>query len=1424
MVIGGEICEALSQLKITRAMNIRICFIMLFCFVGGSIAKSNIFTWANTNGGDWNVATNWSPNQVPAPGDDVIITNSGTYTVTNNSSATLGNLTLGSTNGIQTLILASLTLNNAGLVSSNGVLYWNSGTINGSLTLAPGGVLNITNATTYSIFGSLTNNGTVNWSVGNLYGYGPPSYSGQIYNAGLWNAQFDGTLTLASGTPAFINVGIFRKSGGTGITSIGWNFSSTGTFDVQTGSLSASAWVSNSILHGYYVGAISVADTNATVLVASNAVVNWTGGTVNGTLTVAPGGMLDITNNTTYSIFGSLTNNGTVNWSSGSIYGYGPPGYNGLIYNTGLWDAQFDGSLTAASGTPAFINAGTFRKSGGTGITYLAWNFSSTGSFDVQTGSLSCSTWAGNNNTLNGNYTGSGTINSGVSLTVASNAVYNWNSGEIDGSLTVAPGGLLNITNNTTYTIFGSLTNNGTVNWSSGSIYGYGPPSYNGLIYNAGLWDAQFDGTLLLASGTPAFINAGTFRKSGGTGTTTIGWDLTSTGSFDIQTGSLSTSAWVGNNILNGGYTGSISVNTNTTITVPASVTVNWTGGTIAAGGVLNVASNGIVNWGGGEVDGSLIVAKGGVLSITNNTTYSIFGALTNNGTVNWSAGNLYGYGPPSYNGLIYNAGLWNAQFDGSLTPASGTPAFINVGTFRKSGGTGTTSIGWSLTSTGTFDSQTGALSCSTWMGNNTLNGNYTGSSTLNSGVVLTVASNAFLNWNSGEIDGSLTVASGGSLNITNATTYSIFGSLTNNGTVNWSAGNLYGYGPPSYNGLIYNAGLWNAQFDGSLTLAAGTPAFFNTGIFRKSGGSGITYIYWNFTNNIGVLDAQTNNISLIGNYDLTGGTMNFGINNLTNYGTITLAGAAPLTGTVSATLNNGYIPIGGNSFTNLFYGSFTGVFTNAVLPFADAWSTNYQPTYFVLNVLNARPILTALATNTFTVNELTSLTVTNNATDADVPPQTLTYSLAAGLSGMLVNPFTGVFTWTPQQTNSPATNTVAVAVTDNGTPPLSATNTYTVIVKEVNVPASLPTIATQNVNELTLLTVANGATNFNIHSTIAGYTLVNPPANMVISAGGIITWTPAQTQSPSTNLITTIVTNSNPYDLVNPRLTSTNQFTVIVKEVNVPAALPTIATQVVNELTPLTVTSSATNFNIHSTIAGYALLNPPTNMVISASGIITWTPAQTQSPGTNLITAIVTNSNPYDLVNPQLTSTNQFTVIVKEVNVPATLPVIATQTNTLLKLFSITNSATEPNLHSLTGNYQLLFAPAGAAINNSGVITWTPVPNQSLTTNTITTVVTNSNPYDLVNPHLAATNSFSVIVVPNTMATNLTTLNSGGTNLTLSWPADHTGWRLEIQTNTVARGIGSNWVAIIGSVATNQVVVPIAQTNGAVFLRMIYP
>ena len=56
----------------------------------------------------------------------------------------------------------------------------------------------------------------------------------------------------------------------------------------------------------------------------------------------------------------------------------------------------------------------------------------------------------------------------------------------------------------------------------------------------------------------------------------------------------------------------------------------------------------------------------------------------------------------------------------------------------------------------------------------------------------------------------------------------------------------------------------------------------------------------------------------------------------------------------------------------------------------------------------------------------------------------------------------------------------------------------------------------------------------------------------------------------------------------------------------------------------------------------------------------------------------------------------------------------------------------------------------------------------------------------------LTTSGTLNVIPAVNTNPTNITTSVSGNV-LTLSWPADHTGWRLIVQTNNLAAGISLN-------------------------------
>jgi hypothetical protein len=77
--------------------------------------------------------------------------------------------------------------------------------------------------------------------------------------------------------------------------------------------------------------------------------------------------------------------------------------------------------------------------------------------------------------------------------------------------------------------------------------------------------------------------------------------------------------------------------------------------------------------------------------------------------------------------------------------------------------------------------------------------------------------------------------------------------------------------------------------------------------------------------------------------------------------------------------------------------------------------------------------------------------------------------------------------------------------------------------------------------------------------------------------------------------------------------------------------------------------------------------------------------------------------------------------------------------------------------------------------------------------------------------------------VVANGPSGQATLTNSvSGNVLSLSWPAGQ-GWRLQMQTNSLATGLSTNWVYVTdSSVSSTNVTVDPAQP--AVFYRLMYP
>ena len=87
----------------------------------------------------------------------------------------------------------------------------------------------------------------------------------------------------------------------------------------------------------------------------------------------------------------------------------------------------------------------------------------------------------------------------------------------------------------------------------------------------------------------------------------------------------------------------------------------------------------------------------------------------------------------------------------------------------------------------------------------------------------------------------------------------------------------------------------------------------------------------------------------------------------------------------------------------------------------------------------------------------------------------------------------------------------------------------------------------------------------------------------------------------------------------------------------------------------------------------------------------------------------------------------------------------------------------------------------------------------------------------------LATDGTLRLLQTVSTAPVSLATSVSGGV-LSLAWPLDHTGWRLQVQTNAISTGLGTNWVDVSGSTATNQASITIDSTSGSIFYRIIFP
>ena len=159
------------------------------------------------------------------------------------------------------------------------------------------------------------------------------------------------------------------------------------------------------------------------------------------------------------------------------------------------------------------------------------------------------------------------------------------------------------------------------------------------------------------------------------------------------------------------------------------------------------------------------------------------------------------------------------------------------------------------------------------------------------------------------------------------------------------------------------------------------------------------------------------------------------------------------LPGGVSATFTNNPIT-GGASLLRLTASNNVISGTTNVTVIATAGLISHTKTIALTltGLANTPPVLAAISNRTVNVGQTVAFTA--SATDTDSPPQTLTFALLAGATNATFNTNSGAFSFRPLVTQANSTNNFTLKVSDNGSPSLSATQSFAVMVNPLAAPA----------------------------------------------------------------------------------------------------------------------------------------------------------------------------------------------------------------------------------------------------------------------------------------------------------------------------------------------------------------------------------
>ncbi|MBX3733312.1 MAG: PQQ-binding-like beta-propeller repeat protein [Verrucomicrobiae bacterium] len=248
-------------------------------------------------------------------------------------------------------------------------------------------------------------------------------------------------------------------------------------------------------------------------------------------------------------------------------------------------------------------------------------------------------------------------------------------------------------------------------------------------------------------------------------------------------------------------------------------------------------------------------------------------------------------------------------------------------------------------------------------------------------------------------------------------------------------------------------------------------------------------------------------------------------------------------------------------------------------------------------------------------VDEGSVVRLTLEATDPDLPPQALVFSLVSGPEGMTVTP-AGELLWATSEADGPSTVTALVRVTDNGEPPLSATNRNVITVLEVNEPPVIAPVADQVVDEGTLLSLQLEASDPDLPAQTLRFLLSSGPAGMTVSPTGELAWTPGEADGPGEFEVEVAVRDGG-----TPPLTAFHRFRITVREVNEPPVLDPVADQVASAGVLFELQLTGSDPDQPEQPLTFALVSGPAGMTVGADGLLSWTPPPAAASSTNEVT-----------------------------------------------------------------------------------------------------------------------------------------------------------------------------------------------------------